>query len=195
MIRLASVALVAAAVFMISPLQGQQKVGLGDSCPAFNLPGTDGKNHALADYKKDVLVVIITCNHCPVAVAYEDRIIKFTKDFSAKADVVAINVNNGEADKLPKMKERAAEKGFNFSYLYDESQAIAKSLSATVTPHFYVFNKERKLVYVGAMDDTNNASAVKTNYLADAVTAASEGKTPTVATTKARGCGVQYGSK
>ena len=92
------------------------------------------------------------------------------------------------------MKERATEKGFNFPYLYDESQAIARSLQAKVTPHFYVFNKERKLVYQGAMDDDNNDKTAKISYLADAVNAAFDGKTAP-ASTKARGCGVQYDKK
>src|SRR4029077_6921595 len=83
---------------------------LGDVCPPFKLPGVDGKDHALAEFKKDVLVIVFTCNHCPIAVAYEDRIIKFTKDFGDKADVVAINVNTDDVDRLPRMKERAARK-------------------------------------------------------------------------------------
>jgi peroxiredoxin len=192
MIRIASVALMVLALVMINPLQSQTKgVDVGDACPAFSLPGVDSKTHSNTEYKKDVLVICITCNHCPVAVQYQDRLVKFAKDFGAKADLVAINVNNGEQDRMPKMIERAKQAGFNFPYLYDESQAIAKSLGATVTPHFFVFDKNRKLVYKGAMDDNNNPTAVKTNFLNDAVNATTEGKTvPT--STKARGCGVQY---
>jgi peroxiredoxin len=183
-------------------VQGQgkfnKKIKVGDSAPVFTgLPGVDGKSHSMSDYAdKDVMVVVVTCNHCPVAVAYEDRIIDFTKKYASgpgsKVALVAINVNNNEADKLPKMIERAKEKGFNFPYLYDESQKIGRAYGATVTPEFYVLNKERKIVYTGSMDDSQNASKVKTNYLEGAVDATLKGQTPTVAETRAFGCGVQY---
>src|SRR4051812_31757939 len=119
MIRYAVAALVAAGLAVGSPVQAgefNKKLNVGDKAPAFTgLEGVDGKKHALADYKdKDVLVLVITCNHCPVAVAYEDRIIDFTKKHASSPDskvgVIAINVNNYEQDKLPKMKERAKEK-------------------------------------------------------------------------------------
>src|SRR5262249_2196740 len=139
-------ALLAAGLLVVGLVRaGDSMIKIGDPAPNFtDLPGVDGKNHALAEYKnKDVLVVAITCNHCPVAVAYEDRLIAFTKKYAgpdSKVQVVAINVNNLAADKLDKMKIRAEQKGFNFDYLYDASQKIAKSLSAKVTPEFYVFN-------------------------------------------------------
>src|SRR5579883_2424925 len=104
----------------LAPVQAQgkfnKKLAVGDKAPSYSdLPGTDGKKHSLADLSnKEVVVVVITCNHCPVAVAYEDRIINFTKKYSgkdSKVAVVAINVNNGEADRMPKMIERAKEKG------------------------------------------------------------------------------------
>ena len=110
-------------------------------------------------------------------------------------DFVAINVNNNEADKLPKMIERAKEKGFNFDYLYDPSQQIGKQLGARVTPEFYVFNKDRELVYHGAMDENNNAAKAGTNFLAEAVQATLEGGEVKTAETRARGCGVQYESR
>jgi peroxiredoxin len=200
MIRLASVVIVAAALIVVSgPLQGQQKIGVGDACPTFKLPGVDGKEHTNAEFKKDALVICITCNHCPVAIAYEDRMIEFAKKFGGKVDLVAINVNNHESDKMPKMIERSKEKGFNFSYLYDESQTIARSLGATVTPHFFVFDKNRKLVYSGAMDDNVDPAKVSAEkkYLEAAVAAVTDGKAVSVASTKAVGCPVMYekGSK
>lgn len=175
-----------------------KKLSIGDSGPAWsNLPGVDGKSHSLADLKdKDVVVVIITCNHCPVAVAYEDRIIDFTKKNAgadSKVAVVAINVNNLEADKLPKMVERSKEKGFNFPYIYDESQKVGREYGASVTPEFFVLNKERKVVYMGAMDD--NQGSPKVNYLEAAVKAVLEGKKPEKAETRGRGCSVKYESK
>jgi peroxiredoxin len=172
-------------------------VKLGGECPNFSgLEGTDGKSYSLADFKdKDVLVITITCNHCPNAVNYEDRIINFCKQHctpDAKVAFLAINVNNIDQDKLDKMKERAKEKGFNFPYAYDPSQKVAKELGAKVTPTFYVFNKARKLVYSGAMDDSNTAASAKTNYLAEAIDACVKGSEPKVAETRARGCGILY---
>lgn len=177
------------------------RLSIGDMAPSFaNLPNATipGKKMGLDDCKSDVLVVCITCNHCPVAVMYEDRMIAFAKKYdvmnkTAKVGFVAINVNNSEQDKLPKMEERAREKGFNFPYLYDESQAIAKALNATVTPEFYVFDKNRKLIYHGPLDDNNTAASAKTNLLEAAVEAGLKGELPTVTEAKARGCGVQYG--
>jgi peroxiredoxin len=172
-----------------------RKLNIGDAAPTFaGLPGVDGQSHSLADFKdKDVVVVVVTCNHCPVAVAYEDRIINFAKKHAgpdSKVALVAINVNNLEADKLPKMKERAQEKGFNFPYLYDESQKVGRDYGASVTPEFFVLNKERKIVYMGAMDDDMNSP--KVNYLEAAVTSALKGDKPAEAETRARGCGVKY---
>jgi len=175
-----------------------KKLNIGDSAPVFkDLPGTDEKNYSLADLKdKDVVVVVITCNHCPVAVAYEDRIIEFAKKYASspesKVGIIAINVNNGAADKLDKMKERAKAKGFNFPYAYDESQKIGRSLGATVTPEFFVLNKDRKIAYMGAMDDSQNSKNVKKKYLEDAVDALLKGETISTTETAGRGCSVQY---
>ncbi|MGE3806130.1 MAG: thioredoxin family protein [Gemmataceae bacterium] len=198
MFRYASLALFG--LVLALPLQAgkfNKVLSVGDQAPEWaGLPGTDGKNHALADLKnKDVVVVVVTCNHCPIAVAYEDRIIDFTKKYAgadSKVAVVAINVNNLDADKLPKMKERAKEKGFNFPYLYDESQKIGKAYGATVTPEFFVLDKNRKVVYMGAMDDTNSANAVKEKYLEAAVDAALKGEKIANTETKGRGCSVKY---
>ncbi|MFO0946929.1 MAG: thioredoxin family protein [Planctomycetota bacterium] len=174
-----------------------QALNIGDAGPAWrNLPGIDGKTHSLVDLaKKDVVVVVFTCNSCPVAVDYEDRIIDFTKKYAGPEDkvaVVAINVNKIEADSLPMMKERAKERGFNFPYLFDETQGIAKAYGATYTPEFFVLGKDRKVVYMGGMDDDSNPEKVKTNYLVPAVEAALAGKKPEIAETLARGCMVRY---
>jgi peroxiredoxin len=179
--------------------QFNKKVSIGDAAPQFSeLPAVDGKNYSLADFAdKDVLVMFVTCNHCPVAVAYEDRIIAFTKKYASEKDsevaVVAVNVSNMEADRLPKMQERAEEKGFNFHYVYDESQALGRALGASVTPEFFVFDKDRKIVYMGAMDD--NMQEPTTDFLAAAVDATLAGTTVETAETRARGCGVRYEKK
>jgi peroxiredoxin len=176
-----------------------KKLNIGDAVPAFSeLPAVDGKNYSLADFAdKDVLVMCVTCNHCPVAVAYEDRIIELTKKYAAEKDsnvaVVAVNVSNMEADELPKMQERAEEKGFNFHYLYDESQELGRSLGASVTPEFFVFNKDRKVIYMGALDD--DMAEPTTDFVSAAVDSALNGTTLETAETRARGCGVRYEKK
>jgi peroxiredoxin len=201
MYRIALALLVAAGMALVVPAKAgefNKKLSIGDAAPAWKeLEGVDGKMHGLDALKdKDVVVVIITCNHCPAAVQYEDRIIEFTKKHAgspgSKVGVVAINVNNLEEDKLPKMKERAKAKGFNFPYLYDPSQKIGREYGASVTPEFFVLSKDRKIVYMGAMDDSNDPAKVKMNYLEPAVQAALAGKKPETTETRARGCGVKY---
>jgi peroxiredoxin len=160
----------------------------------------DGKKHSLADLKnKEVLVVVVTCNHCPVAVAYEDRIIALTKKYAAKADskvgVVAINVNNLPADRLDKMKERASERGFNFPYLYDASQKIGREFGASVTPEFFVLTKDRKIAYMGALDDSMAVKNVKKKYVEEAVDALLAGRPVSTTETRGRGCSVKYDAR
>jgi peroxiredoxin len=203
--RLATVLLVGACVSSLAVLSraqgGSKKIAIGDPAPNFSgLPGIDGKPHSLAEYStKDVLVLCVTCNHCPVAVQYETRLVNFAKRYATgaacKVGFVAICVDAGEDDSLEKMKERAKEQGFNFPYLRDESQRLGRQLNAKVTPEFYVFNKERKLVYTGAMDNNNDPSQVTINYLDPAVDATLKGQTPATAQTRARGCAIEYQRK
>ncbi|MDA7980445.1 MAG: thioredoxin family protein [Pirellulales bacterium] len=193
--------LVVAIAFLASPAEAQRfnaQLSIGDACPAWeNLPGTDGKNHSLKDLEKATAVVVVfTCNQCPVAVAYEDRFMAFAKEYAEKGvKFVAINVNTSDSEKLPAMKERAAEKGFSFPYLYDESQAIARNYGAQVTPHLYLLDGQRKLAYVGAFDDNQDKSRVKENYLKDAVEAVLAGKPVENAETRPKGCGIGYKSQ
>lgn len=174
-----------------------KKLNVGDPAPAWkNLPGTDGKKHSLADLKdKDVVVVVFTCNSCPIALDYEDRIIAFGKKYAApdaKVALVAINVNTIPDDRLDKMKIRAEKKKYNFPYLYDETQKIAQDFGATYTPEFFVINRERKVVYMGAMDDKNNESEAKNQFLEPAVAAALKGDKPAKGETLARGCLIRW---
>jgi peroxiredoxin len=176
------------------------KLHVGDPAPAWqNLPGIDGKTHSLSDLKdKDVVIVVFTCNHCPVAVAYQDRIIDFVRKYAgpeSKTALVAINVNNIAADTLPKMVERAQEKSFNFPYLYDETQQIGHAYGASVTPEFFVLDRDRKVMYMGAMDDNRHADRVTVNYLEPALQAALRGEKPTQAETKPVGCSIKYGQR
>ncbi len=171
----------------------------GDAAPAWkNLPGIDGQRHSLADLDAEVVVVVFTCNSCPVAADYEDRIIAMAKKYGGadgKAAFVAINVNRIPEDSLPKMKERAEQRGFPFPYLFDESQNIAKAYGAAFTPEFFVLDKNRRVAYMGGMDDSSDPKRVKTRYLEPAIQAVLAGEKPETAETVARGCRIRYVSK
>ena len=180
--------------------QYNEVLNIGDKAPAWEkLPGTDGKEHSLADLKdKDAVVVVFTCNSCPYAVDYEDRIIAFAKEHAGPENpvaVVAINVNKVPADSPEKMKERAEAKGFPYPYLYDETQRIARDYGAVFTPEFFVLDKERHVVYMGAMDDNSDPEKATTNYVEAAVAAALKGEKPETAETVAVGCRVRYERK
>jgi peroxiredoxin len=197
MVRVSAIVALLLGSALFGSAAGGTKLDIGAAAPAFaNLPGIDNKKYSLGDFKQEVLVVCITCNHCPVAEAYEDRLIGFAKKYAAAKDAkvafVAINVSNHADDKLDKMKVRAKEKGFNFPYLYDQSQAIARKLNARVTPEFYVFDKNRKLAYWGAMDDNLVLAKVTENYLEPAVDALLAGKAVANPKTRAFGCNVEY---
>lgn len=188
-------ALVAAALAAAATNSFADKLAVGEKAPGWsNLPGIDGKQHSLSDYGDAKLIVLVfTCNHCPVAVDYEDRLVQFQTDYKAKGvQVVAVNVNTMPADRLDKMKQRAEEKDFNFPYLYDESQQIGRDYGATCTPHVFVLDQDRKIAYMGAIDNSQNPKKAKEHYLRDAVDALLAGKTPEKATTKQFGCGIKY---
>ena len=189
----------AAAAVIISAAGGcyaaGNKLSVGDAAPAWSdITGIDDQKHALADYKDaKLLVLVFTTNHCPVAQAYQDRLIAVQKDYQPKGvQIVAVNVNTIEQDRLPAMKQRAKDKGFNFPYLYDATQKIGHDYGATVTPHVFVLDKDRKIAYIGAVDDNMNADKVKTHYLRDAVDALLAGKAPPRAVTTQFGCGIRY---
>jgi peroxiredoxin len=168
---------------------------VGNRAPAFEgLAGTDDKPHSLNDYAvAKAVVVVFTCNHCPVAQAYEDRLVTLDKDYSGKGvQLVAINVSNLEEDKLPAMKQRAAAKGFKFPYLYDPSQRVGREYGATVTPHVFLLDGKKQLAYVGPVDDSQDQSKVSHQYLRDAIDAVLAGKAPATAEVKPFGCGIQY---
>jgi peroxiredoxin len=177
------------------PAEEKQGATIGAPGPAWaNLEGTDGKTHSLQDLADaQVVAVVFTCNECPVAKAFEDRMVKFAADYKDKGvELVAINVNKDDREKLPAMKERAAEKNFTFAYLHDPSQDIGRAYGAAVTPHAFVLDKSRDVIYMGAIDDEQDESAATKHFLRDAVDAALAGKTPEVATSQQFGCSIGY---
>lgn len=177
-------------------------VKVGDKAPAFSLKNVDGKVVSLADYAKQKgVVVIFTCNHCPYAKLYEDRIIALHKELAPKGfPVVAINPNAPEIvpeDSYENMQKRAKEKGYPFPYLFDETQEVARAYGATKTPHVFLLKKEEgesfTVAYIGAIDDSpNEPKKVQRRYVAEAVESLLAGKAISPTETKAIGCSVKY---
>lgn len=194
MVRLLVAALLAYSVSVAQGGEFNKTLSIGDTAPAWNdLPGVDGERHSLADLPETkTVVVVFTCNSCPVAVKYEQRIIELAKRHADDVAVVAINVNRVEEDSLPKMKERAEQEQFPFAYLYDESQQIAKDFGATGTPEFFLLTPERKVAYMGAMDDHDNPDKVTKHHLEDALQAVLSGRQPEVGETYAQGCRIRF---
>jgi peroxiredoxin len=185
-------------------VSAQQDIGYkpGDIARDFSLKNTDGKMVSLAQYKTAKgFIVVFTCNHCPFAKAYEERIIALDKKYASLGyPVVAINPNDAKAepeDSFENMVARAKEKNYPFPYLLDETQEIAKAYGAKRTPHIYILNKDEKsglkVMYIGAIDDNfDDATAVKAKYAEDALQALLNGQQPTTTTTKAIGCGIKW---
>jgi peroxiredoxin len=176
-------------------------VKVGDKAPTFSLKNVDGQIVSLSDYKEAKgLIVIFTCNHCPYAKLYEERIIALHKKLAPKGfPVVAINPNAPEIvpeDSYENMQKRAKEKGYPFPYLFDETQEVAKAYGATKTPHVFLLKREGEdfvVAYIGAIDDSpNDPKKVQRRYVEEAVEAILSGKPVPTSETKAIGCSVKY---
>jgi len=179
------------------PGKFNKTVAAGDKAPEFSgIPAVENGQDTsltLTDIKEPVVVLVFLGNHCPVVQMYEDRLIDFTTAYKDKGvKVVGVAVNNNDSDRLPKIKEYMKDHKSNYVYGYDESQAIGHAYGATNTPQFFVLDKERKIRYLGAMDDNRSEAKVKKTYLKDAVEALLKGETPPVEETRPDGCGVQY---
>jgi peroxiredoxin len=171
---------------------------IGDKAIPFSLPGVDDQEHSLADYTdKEAVVVFFTCNHCPYVRAWEDRMVQLQADYAVKGvQLIAINSNDTVKypdDSFPKMQERAQQKGFNFPYLFDESQEVARNYGAERTPEFFVFDQAGVLGYHGALDDNyEDPGAVKSRYLRSALDSVLSGQAPAIAETPAVGCTIKW---
>ncbi len=184
---------------------------IGAAAPDFSLTGVDGKIYSLSSFRDArILVVVFTCNHCPTAQAYEDRIIQLTKDYSDKGvSVVAIMPNDPSAirldelgytdmgDSYEEMKIRAKQKHFNFPYLYDgATEATSVKYGPIATPHVFIFDKDRKLRYSGRIDDVEKPSKIPhVSDARNAIEALLNGKEVPVQTTKVFGCSIKWASK
>ncbi len=188
-----------AAAIWFSPATPYQ---IGDKVDNFTLLNTiDDKQVALTDYAdQEGVIVIFTCNHCPYAKLYEERIMELDQKMAAKGyPVVAISPNDPvkEPDDAPEnMKVRAIEKGYTFPYLFDATQEVAKAFGATRTPHVFLLNNRGGafyLSYIGAIDDnTNDPDAVTVRFVEDAVMALKAGIQPNPPVTKAIGCTIKW---
>jgi peroxiredoxin len=185
-------------------------LNIGASAPDFDLPGVDGKNYTLKDFADaKFLVVVFTCNHCPTAQAYEDRIKKLVSDYKERGVAfVAINPNSAEGvrsdelgytdldDSMESMKIRATHHRFNFPYLDDsQTESVSKQYGPVATPHVFIFDRERKLRYQGQVDDNERESLVKKQSTRDALDALLAGKEPPVRETKVFGCSTKWDYK
>jgi len=194
-LSLAALALVASPVFAG---KYNKTINVGEKAPAFSgIPAVEGSKDAsisLSDLKDDVVVLVFLANHCPAVSAYEDRVIDFANEYKGKnVKVVAVCVNDRDDDRLPAIKERVKEKGYNFVYGYDDSGKIGKEYGAVVTPQFFVLDKNRVIRYTGAFDDNvMNEAKVTKKYLKAAVDAVLKGESVEIEETRAQGCGIQY---
>lgn len=183
---------------------------VGSNAPDFSLPGIDGKTHRLSDYASSpILVIVFTCNHCPIAQMYEQRIQKLATDYKIKGvAVVAIEPNDPAAirideldssdvsDSLAEMKIRARYKHLTYPYLYDgETQAVTRAYGPQATPHVFVFDRQRHLRYEGRMDNSYRVEQVKTEDARNAIDALLEHRQPAITHTGTFGCSTKWKEK
>lgn len=170
---------------------------IGDTAMDFKLKSVDDKLYSMADYNKAKgFIIVFTCNKCPFAVKYEDRINALAKKYSSQGYILlAINPNDPNLqpeDSFEAMKVRAKEKGFVFPYLVDEGQQVFPQYGASKTPHAFLLDKNRIVRYIGAIDDNvDGGSGIQVKYLENAIAALESGKTPSPETTKAIGCSIK----
>lgn len=182
-----------------------QIINIGDSLPQFtDLPNTDGTTLSSSDIKEDVLVMVILANHCPWVKGMDLDLVKLVNSFKNQSvKVVGFGVNLRTDDRLEAMQAHANKVGYNFTYLFDETQALGRALGATRTPEYFVFDNDRKLTYMGLLYNSPakmNADGSTRHingepsefYVSDAITATLAGTAVTQAETRAHGCSVKY---
>jgi len=200
--------------FLLNSVQGDESMvktlEIGSSAPDFNLKGIDGRNYTLKNFSSaDYLVIIFTANHCPTAQAYEDRIIQMVKDYQPKGVAfVGISPNDPQAvqlgelgytemgDSFEEMKIRAKDKGYNFPYLYDgDEEKAALAYGPVATPHVFIFDKGRKLRYVGGIDNSEKIGKATRHDARNALDALLAGKPVPVEKTRTFGCSIKWSNK
>lgn len=173
---------------------------IGDSAPGFTLPATDGNSYSISDFQEDYLVVFFTCNHCPYVIN-SDEVTRSTVDKYSSKGVKFVGVNSNSAgtyqeDDFPHMVKRMEEYNFPWLYLHDESQQVALAYGALRTPHFYLFDKDRKLVYTGrGVDQPRDPSRISVNDLERALDDLISGRPVSLPLTNPIGCNVKWDGK
>jgi len=195
---------------MKAPTADVPTLEISAQAPDFSLPGTDGKTYTLQSFSgSKLLAVVFTCNHCPTAQAYEDRIIALTRDYKEKGvAVIAISPNDPKAvsldelgytdmgDTFEEMKIRTKEKGFNFPYLYDgDTEKTSRAYGPVATPHLFVFDQQRKLQYVGRLDGSEKPGSANAEDARNALDALLASKPVAVPKTKTFGCSIKWSEK
>jgi peroxiredoxin len=173
---------------------------IGAKAPDFSLPATDGKNYKLSDFQDDYLVIFFTCNHCPYVIGSDEltraSALRFAPDGVRFVGINSNSANTYREDDFPHMVKRMEEEKFPWLYLYDESQEVALAYGALRTPHFYLFNKERELIYTGrGVDQPKDASKVTVNDLDRVLEEVTSGSMPSVQVTNPIGCNVKWEGK
>jgi len=187
-----------------------ETLAIGSPAPDFSLPGVDGRIWSLRDFSESpLLMVVFTANHCPTAQAYEQRIMDLVRDYGPRGlALVAISPNDPKAvrldelgysdmgDSFEEMRERARQRGFNFPYLYDgETQAVSRAYGPRTTPHVFLFDRERKLRYVGRIDDNEHIGRATVHDARNAIEALLAGREVPVAETNTFGCSIKWRDK
>jgi peroxiredoxin len=172
-------------------------LALGSSAPRFSLPGVEGREHSLESYDPAQLLALVQlCNHCPYVLAWEGRLAALQDAYAARGlQLVGFNSNDAARypdDSFERMVEHAAERGFPFDYLHDREQELARALGSERTPEVFLFDRDRRLVYHGAVDDNRDDRAVGRRYLEEAVEALLAGGVPPLAETAPVGCSVKW---
>lgn len=177
--------------FLLIGMTEPQELNVGDKAPGFSLENFDGKTISLDSYNNAKgYIVIFTCNNCPYAKAYQDRIAELQNEYAPKGfPVIAINTS----DPGEEIVARAKEKDYPFPYLHDETQEVTRAYGATRTPHVFVLEKDRTVAYIGAIDNNyKDASKADENYVKDAVNALLNDQEVDVKSTKAIGCTIKW---
>ena len=168
---------------------------IGDAAPTWQyLPGTDGKLHSSSDHQQArVIVVVFLCNKCPCARGYDARFSKFVDQYATQGvRLIGINANTGPTETMEEMKKRAAAGEYKFEYLRDSNQSVARGFHARSTPHAFVLDADRKIVYAGAFDDNRSEAKVTNHYVIDAVNSVLQGQKVAVSSSQQFGCAITY---
>ncbi|MCU0418535.1 MAG: thioredoxin family protein [Cyclobacteriaceae bacterium] len=189
--------LLAVAALLVAAAPVKEGYDVGDKVADFKLKNVDGKMVSLADFKTAKgFIVMFDCNTCPVSKAYNERILALNKKYASQGfPVIAINPNDptvSAGDSFEKMVDYAKKKGYDFPYLVDETQNVAKAFGATNTPHVYVLTKDLTVAYIGSIDNSRDAANVTKKYVEEAVDALLAGKEVPTPKTKAVGCTIKW---